>query len=478
MQTLVSHSTTHSRSSRGPVLRSLAVVVVLFIASLLGTSAAPAATSTVVSLTFDDGQASQRSVMDMLDARGMKGTFYINSALVGSSSYYMTWAQIHDIYNDGHEIGGHTLHHTNLTKVNTSTATTEVCDDRQALIAQGLGPVTSFAYPEAGVNATAEGIVKSCGYTSGRDVGNLYGPDCPCPYAETIPPADAYRLRTPDGATSTTTLADLQASVTNAEAHGGGWVPLVFHGICDNACTGTNSVKVATFTAFLDWLQQRGSTGTTVRMVADVMGGGSPPPPPPPTGPVTTIACNQAACSTGWYRTTPVRVTLATTDQSASTFYTTDGSDPSASPTRTQYTAAFDVSQTTTVRFYSVSSSGESGTPRSQQIQIDAAAPTVTMTAPAAGATISRRSNAVPLTADARDLGTGSGGGSGVQSVVFYDGTTVVGTAAAPSAGTTSYTVSWKVRQAALGQHTLKAVATDTAGNSTGSATRSVTIVK
>ena len=116
--------------------------------------------------------------------------------------------------------------------------------------------------------------MRSCGYTSGRDVGNLFGADCPCPYAETIPPNDAYRLRTADGVTGSTTLADLQASVTNAETHGGGWVPLVFHGICDNSCTGANSVTVATFTAFLDWLQPRSSAGTTVRTVGEVVGGG------------------------------------------------------------------------------------------------------------------------------------------------------------------------------------------------------------
>ena len=40
-------------------------------------------------------------------------------------------------------------------------------------------------------------------------------------------------------------------------------MPLVFHGICDDSCTGANSVRVATFTAFLDWLQQRSGAGTT-----------------------------------------------------------------------------------------------------------------------------------------------------------------------------------------------------------------------
>jgi peptidoglycan/xylan/chitin deacetylase (PgdA/CDA1 family) len=450
-------------------------ILAITVASLVPAAAAPAATTTVVSLTFDDGQASQRAVMDMLDAHGMRGTFYINSALVGTSDYYMTWSQIHEIYNDGHEIGGHTLHHTNLTTVNTSTATTEVCNDRQALIAQGLGPVTSFAYPEAAVSSTAEGIVKSCGYTSGRGVGDLYSPGCPCPYAETIPPSDPYQLRTPGSADSSTTLADLQAAVTNAETHGGGWVPLVFHGVCDDACTDVNTTTVATFTAFLDWLQQRSSLGTTVRTVGDVMGGGPPPPPP---GPVTTISCNQAACSTGWYRTAPVRFALATTDSTATTWYTTDGSDPTSSATRQQFTGPVDLTETATVRFYSVSGTGATESPRSQKVSIDTVAPTVSVTSPSSGATITRRSNAATFAATARDLGTGSGSPSGVKQVVFYDGATIVGTATTPNAGTSTYAVSWKVRQAVLGQHSLRAVATDVAGNPTGSSTVTVTIVK
>ncbi len=264
--------------------------------------------------------------------------------------------------------------------------------------------------------------------------------------------------------------------MTSAETHGGGWVPLVFHGICDDSCTGANSVRVATFTAFLDWLQQRSGAGTTVRTVGEVMGGGAPP--PPPTAPVTTITCNEVACSTGWYRTAPVSVRLATTDPGATTWYTTDGSDPTVSPARRQFTGPFDLNETATVRFYSVPAEGDSETPRSQPVPIDTAAPTATMTAPAGGATISRRTGSVTLTADARDLGTGSGNPSGVQRVVFYDGAATVGTVVAPNPGTTVYAVSWKVRRAALGQHPLRAVATDVAGSSTSSAAVAVTIVK
>jgi len=103
----------------------------------------------------------------------MVGTYYINSAMVGSSSYYMPWSQIHELANAGNEIGGHTLHHTNLTTVSASTATTEVCQDRTNLRNQGFSPVASFAYPEAEANATAEQVVQSCGYSSARVVGDI-----------------------------------------------------------------------------------------------------------------------------------------------------------------------------------------------------------------------------------------------------------------------------------------------------------------
>jgi peptidoglycan/xylan/chitin deacetylase (PgdA/CDA1 family) len=231
-----------------------------------------AATPAVVSLTFDDGQATHAATKTMLQSHGMAGTYYINSALVGSSGYYMTWPQIHDMANAGDEIGGHTLHHTNVTTVSASTITTEVCDDRKNLLAQGFSPVASFAYPEAALNGTAEAIVKNCGYTNARGVGEA---DCGgCVAAETIPPVDPYHLRTPEGITTSTTLADMQSWVVNAENNGGGWVILTFHGICDDNCTSTNSMAVSTFTAFLDWLQRHNrATGTVVKTVGDVMAG-------------------------------------------------------------------------------------------------------------------------------------------------------------------------------------------------------------
>jgi len=455
--------------------KTLAALVVPLV-GLLGMAVvapppAAAATNTVVSLTFDDGQASQYAVaMSMMQPRGLVGTYYINSAMVGSSGYYMTWPQIHDIAAAGNEIGGHTLHHVNLNNVSESTARTEVCDDRSALIAQGFSPVKSFAYPEAAVNVTAEQIVKECGYDTGRSVGDLWYEG---PYAETIPPQDPYRLRTAEGATTGTTLAELKASVTDAETHGGGWVSFVFHGICDNQCTNSNSVTTATFTAFLDWLAPRSADGTLVRTVAQAMSGSvTPPPPPPPVIPTTSIACNGSTCSTSWYNK-PVEIKLTASGSGAVTRYTTDGSNPATSGIA--YAGPFLVSSTSTVKYQSSTDNWATAEPvKSTVVRIDAAAPTVSLTSPSNGASFRQKAR-VSLTASAVDAGTSPGTPSGMARVrYFLDGATEIGTATA-----SPYRVTWTVpRNLAPGTHTLTARAFDAAGNVTTSAGVQVTITR
>jgi peptidoglycan/xylan/chitin deacetylase (PgdA/CDA1 family) len=436
---------------------------------------ASAATNTVVSLTFDDGQSSQYSTLPMLQSRGMRGTYYINSGWVGSSSYYMTWPQIHEIGAAGNEIGGHTVTHVDLTSVNLSTAQQEVCNDRTNLIGQGFAPPVSFAYPYAAYNATAEQVVQGCGYTSARGVGGVVsGNVCgDCPYAETVPPQDAFALQTPEAGDSGTTLAQLQTYVTQAETHGGGWVVLTFHGICSNSCTGGNSLSPTIFTAFLDWLQPRQANGTLVRTVGEVMGG-TPPPPGPP---ITSINCDGAACSTGWYRTSQVTVGLTAVDPDGSaigfTRYTTDGSDPVTSATAGNYTGPFTITGTKTVRYYSTDVDGNAETAKSQLIQIDAAAPAVALTSPLAGSSYQRGASVV-LNATATDTGSGGAAASGVASVAFRDGSTTVGTDT-----TAPYSVTWSTkRNIRIGSHTLTAVTTDVAGNTTTSAPVAVTFTR
>ena len=230
---------------------------------------ASAFAQTIVSLTFDDGVGDAPAAQAILDAHGMKGTFYIISGSVNDTPDYMTLAQLLALQTDGHEIGGHTITHPNLTTLTAAQQQHEICDGRTALIGMGLSPVVSFAYPEGAANSTTETIAKSC-YTSGRGAWcNNPGANGSC--TQSIPPAEPYWIETPEAVVNTTTLAQLEGYVTAAENSGGGWVPIQFHHICNNC--DQYSISSANLTSFLNWLQPRAGSGTVVETVAQVMGG-------------------------------------------------------------------------------------------------------------------------------------------------------------------------------------------------------------
>ena len=251
----------------------LTVGVLIVAATAVATVASPAsaATTTVVTLQFDDGNADQFATLAVLNAHGMRATYYVNSGPVGDADH-MSWAQLTDLAAAGNEIAGHTVNHTNLKKLKTGPARQEVCGDRVALFDHGFAP-TSFAYPFGGINAAAKQVVAACGYNSGRGVSGVDGRRV---FAETIPPVDPYATRTPANVKSGTTLATIQGYVTSAEQNGGGWVQIVFHHVCDRC--DPYSITLADFTALVEWLSTRGASGTVVRTTADVIGGPALPP--------------------------------------------------------------------------------------------------------------------------------------------------------------------------------------------------------
>ncbi len=255
--------------------RAIATVGVLIVGLALPSLAQ--ARPTYVSLTFDDATASQASAASSLAAHGMRGTFYVNSGDVGSDPYFMDWPQIQGIASAGHEIGGHTTTHPDLTTLTPAEQTAEICGDRQALQAHGFDPV-SFAYPFAKHDATSRATTQSCGYTSARGVGNV-GCLPGCAPAESVPPPDPTLLRTAAGVEDTTSLATLQGYVINAVENGGGWVILVFHTFC-NDCGDPNSMTPANFDALLDFIQGQAGNGVSVKTVREVMAIPAAPPPP------------------------------------------------------------------------------------------------------------------------------------------------------------------------------------------------------
>lgn len=278
-------------------LRAATVLVPALILFGVAPPTSVADTTTVVSLTFNDGHVSQYDYgRPVLRAHGMQATFYVATGWVDAgTNSSMAAYQIRNLYREGDEIGGMGKDHKSLTDPTTDLAykTAQVCDDRARLAQLGLDP-RSFAYPQAAVNAQAKTIVSGCGYLSGRTIGGL--PGTVAPYAETIPPADAYNVRTANFPTGPVTLATMQNAVTAASTNGGGWVPMSFNQVCHqgdsnySTCMASSKpVDDAVLAQFLDWLQNTGQSGgapagTSVDTVRNVLGAPAPPPlPPDPT---------------------------------------------------------------------------------------------------------------------------------------------------------------------------------------------------
>jgi peptidoglycan/xylan/chitin deacetylase (PgdA/CDA1 family) len=181
------------------------------------------------------------------------------------------------------------------------------------------------------------------------------------------------------------------------------------------------------------------------------------------TAPTSSIRCNSGTCSAnGWYKTS-MDVALSATDAQSGVSvirYTLDGSTPTAASPA--YSGPFTLSATTTVKYRAWDNAGNVEATKSQVVRIDLTAPTVAITSPADGGTVTGN---VKITASASDVG------SGVAQVTFYADGVLIGTAKS-----SPYSVTWNTRKPGVGQHTVWAVAQDVAGNTQTSTSIRVTV--
>jgi peptidoglycan/xylan/chitin deacetylase (PgdA/CDA1 family) len=267
-------------TSRPPALRRRATAAALATGAALVCAASASAAPVTVTLAFDDGMGTRNDPAEILAPTGTRATFYVNTANVDKATTtgewyreYLSWDQLAELHDAGHEIAGHTLHHVRLTPPDPAPPAdpptdppggdppvtdpaagepptdppptapgpqgpteeeirTEVCDDREALTGAGYA-ARSFAYPYGRSDARSRAIVEECGYISGRTTS------APSP-AEAIPPVNPFATEAAN--TDGMNGAQMLALVDAAKRGGGGWLQLIFHDICDTddaLCNGT-----------------------------------------------------------------------------------------------------------------------------------------------------------------------------------------------------------------------------------------------
>lgn len=254
------------RPARAGLSAICACLALLFAAPMA--AAAPA----VVSLQFDDGTADQWSAHDLIAARGMTATYFVNSGRPGRRGF-LTFAQLHQLEAEGNEIGGHTIDHVDVPSLGADDQRREVCDDRADLLARGF-QITDFAFPFGSHDAGSQAVVRDCGYNTARITSGIRSPNsCQtgCPAAETVPPRDPYATRTPDSVHADTPLSDLISDVDQTIA-AGGVLQIVMHHVCDGC--NANAISTSTLSGLLDYLAARRAEGRLqVATVRQAFGG-------------------------------------------------------------------------------------------------------------------------------------------------------------------------------------------------------------
>ena len=110
----------------------------------------------IVSFTFDDAWETQYPALSVFGDHDMRATFYVNTGTVGTS-LHLSWAQLHQLADAGHEIGGHTVNHAALTDIDEATARAEIQGDITTLQAQGFPRRSPSPIPSATTGRTSSG---------------------------------------------------------------------------------------------------------------------------------------------------------------------------------------------------------------------------------------------------------------------------------------------------------------------------------
>lgn len=118
----------------------------------------------IVTTSWDDGHKFDLKLADLLNKYGIKGTFYVSPFYLKDK---LTGDEIREL-SKIHEIGAHTLTHTDLTSISMNMAEKEIKGSK-TFLENILGcEVRMFCYPKGRYNQRVKEIVKKFGFLGAR----------------------------------------------------------------------------------------------------------------------------------------------------------------------------------------------------------------------------------------------------------------------------------------------------------------------
>jgi len=229
-----------------------------------------------VSIVMDGAYISQYEIIKpLLDAYRFKTSLALVNSFIGSSASYMTEAQIDQMYKEGHECIHHTFDGTkqngyvNATDWTSAAAIANDINDQWEYFidrgwVRGIGKaVNAWAnWSVAGTSDARKRLVydamRLAGVECSRASTNLYTEQMQLGYK----PPDPFHLRGAVQITSTTTAADIQTIIDQAETDGT-WAIITIHRAVTSG-PGSLEMTTANFETWLAYLAARVATGNLV----------------------------------------------------------------------------------------------------------------------------------------------------------------------------------------------------------------------
>jgi peptidoglycan/xylan/chitin deacetylase (PgdA/CDA1 family) len=101
-----------------------------------------------ISYTYDDGLKEHYTlVVPQMEKRNIRGTFWINGLYVGQDSTRITWAELKEMAEAGHEISNHSWSHANFYYSTPEEIKREVGRNDSIILAETGIPSQTFCYP-------------------------------------------------------------------------------------------------------------------------------------------------------------------------------------------------------------------------------------------------------------------------------------------------------------------------------------------
>jgi len=193
----------------------------------------------VVTFQFDDAYLTQYMLAKPLfDSKGIKASIMVPLINVDKPDFYMTWTQLLQMFNEGWEIGSHSVNHPDLRSADEATIRYELAQSKTEMEARGIQKVKNFTYPYSYYDADVLNIIPEyyrSARTSVAQTGFHVNPEHIQPYE-----LSAYEARLTVG-----NLADAYKYVDRAKKEGR-WLIFILHEFIDNHQTQKGLTKEIT----------------------------------------------------------------------------------------------------------------------------------------------------------------------------------------------------------------------------------------